>query len=159
MKESLSILRRIARIKKLAHEYYILERGVLIDRYRELLRIADIQGPECATHPHKNHRVYISRQAIKHFVEERKDAFRVRHSERETLEAIDFALSMILDTLIDFDRHEYEPKEKPPKHFYSKDYSPLDRPMLRILVEQRDHILEIHSIHFRKRKEGNENAP
>ncbi len=138
-------------IKRLAGEYFLLNRGELIEKHEELLRIADIRGIQCSRHPHRTYRVYISRRSLKHFVEERKAAFLVNHSEEDTMEAILFGIDMIPDAIIDYDRHEHEPKHMPPKHFYLKDYSHLGRPSLRILVEEKKTWLEIRSIHFQTR--------
>ncbi len=144
---------RLNKIKQLAREYFLLEKGALIERHVELLRIfdIDIRLVRCADHPHLGYRVYISRMALKHVVEERKFELEKHHDEQKVLNMIYFVIEKIPETIIDFDRHELEPKQNPPKYFYSKDFSHLDRPMIRILVEKKGMALEIRSIHFRKR--------
>ncbi len=151
MKESTSIPKRLNRIKRLADDYFFLEKGDFIEKHDELLRVADIRGNSSKKHPHRKYRIYISRRALKHFVEERKEGFLIKHSEEAALAAIHFAIEMIPDVIMDCDRHEHEPKLEPPKHFYSKDYSYCGRPLVRILVEEKEHTLEIRSIHFQTR--------
>ncbi|MDB5265897.1 MAG: hypothetical protein JWM39_610 [Parcubacteria group bacterium] len=151
MKENSSAENRITKIISLVDEYFLLDKGDLIDNHVELLRIADIPNNASLKHPHALCRVYISRRARKHFVEERKEAFFIKHSEVETLDAIHFAIRMISDVLSDFDYLEYEPKTIPSKYFYSKDYRDIGRPAVRILVEEKEKTLQIRSIHFQTR--------
>lgn len=139
------------KIKELANEYFLLEKGALIEKYSELLKIGDISGHTYTHHPHDRYRIYISRRALKHFVEERKEGFLVNHSEEEALAGIYFGIDMILDVITDFDRFEQEPKELPQKYFYSKDYSYLGKSAVRVLVEKKGSNLEIRSIHFQTR--------
>lgn len=54
-----SIPRRLQGIKKLVKEYLTLEKGDLIEKYTELLRVFDVRGSVNKKHPHKNKRVYI----------------------------------------------------------------------------------------------------
>lgn len=151
MTESSSIPARLARIKHLADDYFRLQKGELIDKPEELLRIADIRGSACADHPHRACRVYISKRALKHFVEERKEAFMVNHTEEETISAIYFGIDKIPETIMDYDHLTHERRETPPKYFYVKDYSTVGRPSLRILVERKNTALEIRSVHFQTR--------
>lgn len=150
MNDEPSIPKRLAKIKALVSEYFPLEKGALIDKHSELLRVVDIRGARCTEHPHRKCRVYISRRAVKHVVEERKDAYLINHTEEETIEAICFAIDTIPETLMDYDKYEHQPKEKPPTHFYAKDYSNLGKPGIRIVVEHKNNTLEIRSIHFRR---------
>ena len=64
------------------------------------------------------------------------------------METICFVLDSIQETVTNFDLYELEP----PKHFYTKDYSHVGKPQLRILLEHTGDKLEIISIHFRERK-------
>lgn len=143
-----SIPRRLNTIKKIAKEYCELEYGALIEKHLELLRIFDIRGSKHQDHPHKKLRVYISRKALKHFIESRKHDLDKHHSEKEVTEIILFALDKIQQTITDFDSYEFVP----PKHFYTKDYSHEGKSPLRILLDLREERLEIVSIHFRERK-------
>lgn len=93
-------------------------------------------------------RVYITRRALKHVVESRKEQVLIRHTEEEALEAVCFALDHMPETIIHFDKFEYEP----PTYCYQKDFAPEGKPMLRIALELRAGRLEIKSIHFKKRK-------
>ena len=135
-------------LKKLAREYSDLEEGALIDKHLEQLRVFDIRGSKHLEHPHRMLRVYISRKALKHFVESRKKELSKHHYPDQVTENIDFALDRIQETITNFDRYELEP----PKHFYFKDYSHVGKPSVRILLEIKDARLEIISIHFTKSK-------
>ncbi|MDB5255086.1 MAG: hypothetical protein JWL92_462 [Candidatus Nomurabacteria bacterium] len=142
--------KRLAHLKKLVKIYVGLERGSLINKHLELLRICTIQNSVHPEHPHDMVRVYISRKALKHFVESRSYELRIRHTSEQIIENICFALDSIQETITNFDRYELERPEA--KHFYTKDYSVLGRPQLRIVLEYTDDKLEIVSIHFRERK-------
>lgn len=143
-----SMPRRLAHLKKLVKIYADLEPSNLINNHLELLRVCTIQNSKHSDHPHDMVRVYISRKALKHFVESRIYELRKRHSPMQIMETICFALDSIQETVTNFDLYEL----KPPKHFYTKDYSFLGKPQLRILLEHTDDKLEIVSIHFRERK-------
>lgn len=146
-----SIRRRLNGIKLLAKKYFELNKGDLVERPDQLLRVTDIKHPVNSRHPHYLCRIYISRRSLKHFVEERKAAFLKNHSEKVTFEAICFAIDSIPDVIIDFDRYEHEPKEVPSKHFYTKHYGHAGRPSVRILTEYTKDALEIRSMHFQTR--------
>lgn len=145
-----SIPRRIARLKRLAKEYLPLERGSPILKFEEALRVFDIRGSiHKNDHPHRGMRVHITRRALKHFVESRKDELQKRHTQNEVLENVCFALQEVQEVITNFTLYELEP---PGKHFYIKDYSHIGKPFIRILVEVKKSSLEIRSIHFTKSK-------
>lgn len=141
-----SISRRINRIKRLLKEYYTLEHGTLIDKHTELLRVFSIRASIHKNHPQKMKRVYISRRALKHFTESRKEQLSKNHTHQNVIENIYFAIDKIQETITNFDSYEY----KPTQYLFVKDYSSLGKPFLRILVEVIENRLEIKSIHFRK---------
>jgi hypothetical protein len=145
-----SMPRRLNHFKKLVSIYSELEPGSFINKHLELLRVCTIQNSKHADHPHNMMRIYISRKALKHFVESRTYELQKRHSPEEITESICFAIDSIRETVTDFDLYELEPPK--PKHFYTKDYSFLGKPQLRILLEHTGDKLEIVSIHFRERK-------
>ncbi len=151
MEENTSILKRLAKIKLLAREYFLLEKGSLISKHGELLYILNIRGQNCTKHPHREYMVCISRKALKHSVESRARELKVRHSKEESLAIIYFAIDKIPDVILNYDLYEEKPKDAPPKHFYSKDYSREGKPSVRILVEEKKMTLEIRSIHFQTR--------
>lgn len=139
--------KRQTTLKRLVEEYYSLIVGHIIEKPDELLRVVDIKETQRQKHPHKKFRVYISRKALKHFVESRKEELKKRHTVAEALLKILFAVEQISEVFLNFDKYEYEPE----KHFYTKHYS--GEPSLRIFVEERKvNSLEICSIHFTKHK-------
>ncbi len=140
--------RRLAHIKKLVSLYAGLEPGNFINKHLELLRVCTIRKSIHLPHPHDMVRVYISRKALKHFVESRTYELRKRHSPEQIIENLCFAIDSIKETVTDFDSYEL----RPPKHLYTKDYSHLGKPQLRIVLEHTGDRLEIISIHFRERK-------
>lgn len=136
------------KIGDLVGEYYKLSEKALIDKPRELLRVVDIKDGKHENHPHKGKRVYFSRKAIKHFVEERKSQLSKKHTPVEVLQKITFAAEQISEVIINFDKYEYE--VEPEKHFYIKHYS--GEPSIRILCEHIEGNIEICSIHFKKQQ-------
>jgi len=144
-----SIERRIILIKKLVREYYNMGHGVPIFNYTELLRFFDVRGSKNLYHPHKNLRVYISRKSLKHYVESRKLELAKNHNEKEVLDTIYFGIDNLQETVINFSSYEYIP---PQGHVYTKDYSNVGKPLLRVIVDLKKKTLEIRSIHFRKNK-------
>lgn len=143
-----SIPRRLAGLKNLVRDYFDLSRGDLIEKHTEKIRVFDIRGSKHPKHPHKMSRVYITRRALKHFVESRKEELLRTHSPESALELVCFAIEHIQETITDFDKYEFEP----PTHTYTKDFSHLGKPRLRIMMDIVDTRLEIKSIHFNKRK-------
>ena len=139
---------RLTAIKAIAQGYYSLRPGELIANHLELLRIFEIQDSIHDSHPHDGMRIYVSRRALKHFIESRKEELEKHHTPEETFESICFAVDHIQETINNFDDYLLVP----PKHFYTKDYSSDGKPQLRILLEVKDGRLEIRSIHFRERK-------
>lgn len=148
MSDTDSTSARIARIQTLAEAYFALDPKALIERHEERLHVFDIQNSPQRRHPHAAQRVYISRKALKHFVERRKEELLRKHSKDEAIQMINFALSQIPVVLSDFDTYEYQPADN--KHFYSKSFQSIGEPSIRILVEEYEGNLEIRSFHFRK---------
>jgi hypothetical protein len=136
------------KIKTLVDEYFELPKNHLIDNHTELIKVAENINTKHKKHPHRNTTVYISRMGIKHVVEERSWDLLKNHSTKEALPKIHFAVSQIPETIINFDRYEYEPNGE--KHFFVKHYS--NGPSLRILCDLKNTSLEIKSVHFRKSK-------
>jgi hypothetical protein len=60
-----------------------------------------------------------------------------------------FAIDKLQETIINFDRYELEP---PYKHIYQKDYSHLNKSILRIVIDENKGRLEIMSIHFKEKR-------
>ncbi len=142
-----SIPRRLNVIKRLAREYFLLDSGALIEKHAEPLRVFDIRSSKHAKHPHWKSRVYITRRALKHIVESRKQELLRNHTEEEAMAAISFAIQHLPETIIDFDKYELEP----PSQCYTKDFSHAGKPMIRVALEEKDGHVEIKSIHFKKR--------
>lgn len=120
----------------------------MIKNHMEKLRVFDIRGSRHENHPHKMKRVYVSRMALKHVIESRKEELVKNHSQEEALDILCFAIDRIQETITDFDKYEFEP----PTHTYTKDFAHEGKPLLRIMLDLVADKLEIKSIHFRKRK-------
>lgn len=138
---------------ELTGEYYRLDDGVIIEKPTELLRVTEVKDGKHEKHPHKDHRVYISRKALKHVVEQRRAQLAKHHTPIKVLQKISFAIEQISEVIVNFDKYEYE--VNPEKYFYTKHYK--GEPSIRILCEikrdeTKDSILEICSVHFRKQQ-------
>ena len=146
-----SIPNRIIMLRELTKEYYPLPSGALISKPKELLRVIDIKSTKHTKHPHETFRVYITRRALKHIVEQRSSELSKAHNEAEILLKVCFAIEQIPEIINSFDKYEYE--HSPEKYFYTKHYP--GNPSIRILCEpskSRDNSLEICSIHFKRQK-------
>ena len=146
---------RITTLKNLAGNYFTLSNGHLIEKPEETLRVVSIKEDYAeGNHPHKKSRVYITRKALKHFVESRKKELLKHHKEADALLSIYFAIEQIPVTILYFDKYEFE--VNPEKFFYTKYYQGV--PSIRILLTcPEEGILEINSIHFTKSKKENKN--
>lgn len=114
-----------------------MEPGSLIDNYLELIRFDE------------NCNIYISRKALKHFVESRKKEMFETHSEDEIFNKLYFAIDNIILTYLSFDERE----EKDSNRFiYVKYFENIKLVNLRIVLELVSDRLEICSIHFQKHK-------
>lgn len=137
----------MSRIHDLAKEYFGYDKYHLIDKHFELLKICIIRGSKDVAHPHNLFHVYISRKALKHFVDSRKNDYGKYHSKEETFTMLFFIINSLKEAIVDFSQYTFEP---PNKHFYIKVFS--GRPSIRILLEVKENRLEIVSIHFQKNK-------
>lgn len=138
------IKRRIDRLKSLALAYVAMNEGELIEKYREKMRIFDILSSSHSPHPHFLHRVYISRKALKHFVESRKAELLKKHTEDETIAIMHGALEEIPCVILNFNVYRLEHDT----HCYKKDYP--GQPSLQIGCDWSEGVLEIKTIHFVK---------
>jgi hypothetical protein len=143
-----SATRRFTHLKKLVKMYAKLDPGSLISNHLEILRVCTIQNSIHPEHPHDMIRVYISRKALKHFVESRTYELKKRHSFEEIIENLYFAVDSIKETVTNFDSCDLTL----PKYIYTKDYSSFQKPQLRIVLEYKETCLEIISIHFREKR-------
>ena len=137
----------IFRLLELAREYFLLEEGILIEHHGEMLKILEIDDSN-SEHPHKQHKVYITRRALKHVVESRKKDLVKKHTHEQAEIMVVFVVEMIPLVIQDFDIYELEPVNK---HFYTKDFSDKGMPSVRVLVEKDEEDIFIRSVHFAKR--------
>jgi hypothetical protein len=114
-----------------------MEYGVLIDRHLELIRI----DPEAD--------IYISRKALKHFVESRKAEMRGGYSEEEVFNRLYFAIENIISTYEIYDELKIQESGR---LVYEKYFANTRNSSLRIVIERIENRSEICSIHSRKRK-------
>lgn len=149
MDESPSIPRRIDGIKRLAREYFDMEYAAPIESPSKLIHLFDIRGSKYKKHPGTGAAVYISHKSLKHFVETRKIDLEKRHPKEEVIERIMFMLDHLQETIINYEHYEQDRTRKPIAHFYTKDYFEQRRPLLGILLDEKEDSLEIRSIHFK----------
>lgn len=114
-----------------------MEAGSLIDNYLQLLRFDE------------NYNIYISRKALKHFVESRKKEMFDTHTESEIFNKIFFAIDNVICTYISFDEMSQKDSNRV---IYVKYFENVKLVNLRIVLELVSDRLEICSIHFQKHK-------
>ncbi len=133
------------RIKEIATEYFSLPDKAHIDFPDELLPLFLIHKSKHGKHPHDRFRVYISRKSLKHFVEARKKELLKNHSPEIAIQYICFAIDMTKETVINFDSSI----KTNTRYAYSKTYTYIGMPQIRIIFDVFRDSLEICSIHFR----------
>ncbi|MEO5646560.1 MAG: hypothetical protein ABIO57_02195 [Candidatus Paceibacterota bacterium] len=130
-------------IKKLVRKYFNMGESEPIEKPPELLLFFIINKVD---HPHNGLPVYISRKALKHFVERRKAGLS-KNNNLHSLNVIYFIINHLYDSVVNFDFYQFEPYFK---HFYSKKHPHLTKGELRILLEKIESSMEIISIHIRR---------
>jgi hypothetical protein len=151
METSYRGLRRIRQAKELAKTYFELPDKAHINKPDQLLLLFSIKVYAKKKHPHQGYKVYISRRALKHFVERRREELLKNHTPEESLRIIYFALNKIRETIIRYDSWELTDS----RYSYTKDYSTLDKHLLRIIADEKKDSLEICSIHFKTKRNVN----
>ena len=91
------------KIKNLIQIYYNMDYGLFIDNHLELIQ------------PDENYNIYISRKALKHFVESRKKEMFGTHTESEILNKLYFAVDNIVPAYDFYDKFEIETVAIKPK--------------------------------------------
>ncbi len=124
-------------MKNLIKVYYSLDQGIPIDHHLELIRIHD----SCD--------IYISRKALKHFVESRKKEMIETRNQKEICDKLCFAVKNVIFTYIKYDRIEQSSLNR---LIYIKYFKKLRNSSLGIVVERVEDRSEICSIHFKKHK-------
>lgn len=114
-----------------------MDYGVLIDNHLELIRFD------------YNHNIFISRKALKYFVESRKKEMFDTHTEAEIFDKLHFSIDNIVET---FKNHDELYNKSDGRFIYVKYFIELREHSLRIVLESIQDRLEICSIHFQKRK-------
>ena len=117
--------------------YYHMDHGVLIDNHLELMRFDD------------RYTIYISRKALKHFVESRKKEMVETHTEEEILNKLYFAVDNVVVTYVNYDEFKINVLQR---LIYTKYFNELAYHSLRIVADNVSNTFEVCSIHFQKRK-------
>ena len=114
-----------------------MDYGVLINKHSELLQLDG------------NYDIYISRKALKHFVESRKKEMVYSHTKEEVLDKLYFAVDMVKSSYINPDMININHLGRP---IYTKYLEKIKKTNIRIVFELKNERLEICSIHFQKHK-------
>ncbi len=122
-------------------QYLELNPGEPIEKYKELLCICF--KPE----------VYISRRALKHFVESRSREMKLK-SKEEVLYYLYFAVESAESVILNYDSLIKQNIET--KYIYSKHFGSELKSSIRIVTEMIDSHQEVKSIHFQKNKKATE---
>lgn len=115
----------------------ILEIGVPIDKHDELLRVIS------------NPLTYISRRALKHFVERRKSEMFTTKDRIEIFNRLYFAIDNLELSILKYDELIVEENDK---KIYLKNFGIEIKSSIRIVTERIGDHQEIKSIHFHKNK-------
>lgn len=121
-------------IKALVRYYFKLEKGALIKGHTELIPVLD--------------NIFISRRALKHFVERRREELLKKHTRQESLTTIYFIVDSLPEIIKQPDCLEIECE----KYILTKDYYHIDKSSIRIILELRQGSFEIVSIHFKRKR-------
>lgn len=122
---------------KLIKIYYKMDQGFLIENSSKLLRFDD------------NYNVYISKRALKHFVESRKKEMIETHTDGEIFERLYFAINNVILTYNSYDEIQVKSLNR---LIYAKYYTDTRNHNLRLVIDTFFDRFEICSIHFQKRK-------
>jgi hypothetical protein len=114
-----------------------MDYGVLIDNHLELIRFDDYYD------------IYISRKALKHFVESRKKEMCGTHTQDEIINKLYFAIDNVVETYVNYDEFKVNELQR---LIYIKYFNELMNHSLRIVADSVLDRIEICSIHFQKRK-------
>lgn len=114
-----------------------MEPGSLVNSYLKLIRFDD------------NHNIYISRKALKHFVESRKKEMSNTHPDKEIFDKLYFAIDNVISTYVTFDKLLIKESNR---FICVKYFEQVKMINLRIVFELVNDRLEICSIHFQKHK-------
>lgn len=125
----------------LIEEYFKLKDGELIEKHLELMEVFK----------QNQQQILISRKALKHFVESRRNELSVNYSESQTIELLKFAVKNIENVFTGYDSTDIGEKNR---KILSKDFSRLGLPHLRVVYDNKNTHLEIISIHFRKNRKN-----
>jgi hypothetical protein len=126
------------KITKLIEEYYNLEDGFYIEKHLELILI-------CV-----DPNVYISRRALKHFVERRKWELLKNNTSAKIIEILIFMILYIQVVIKDSDNITTEELEN--KIIYEKIYNKENDLSIRVVTEIVKYRQEIKSLHYIKIK-------
>ncbi len=128
-------------LETLITEYFKLGDGELITNHLELIFLFEF----------RTLKVQIKRKALKHFIESRRRELLVNYSTEEALQLLKFAVSKIQDI---FENHDATDVGEKGRQIFSKDYSHLGLPHLRVVYEFVLNDIELVSIHFRKHRKN-----
>ena len=126
------------KIIRLIKEYCELEDGFYIEKYLELIQIC--------TDP----KVYISRRALKHFVERRKEELLKNNNLAKTRKILISIVLYIQEVVKESDNMTADESGK--KIIYEKIYNKENNLSIRVVVEIMDNRQEIKSFHYVKIK-------
>lgn len=109
-----------------------------VDNYLELIQLDS------------DYDIYISRKALKHFVESRKREMVEKYDKKEIINKLYFCVENVILTYIKYDNCKLQ--ESNNRLIYTKYFADVKKSSLRIVFETVNNRLEICSIHSQKRK-------
>lgn len=93
--------------------------------------------------------MYISRRALKHFVESRSREMKEKFTDDDVLKRLYFAIDSAESI---FQEYDIFTQEDEVKRIYAKYFDKYPNFLIRIVVEVIENHLEVKSIHFKKTK-------
>lgn len=138
------------KILRLIRIYFKMNDGIKIPEHTELIYLCNLEKLDIKNENVFNLPVFVSRKALKHFVESRRNELAKWHDFYTTREYIEFIVFNVKDVLTMYDTLTHDSAKN--QISVSKSYIKFEKPNIKILIEQKGARFEVISMHFTKIK-------
>lgn len=138
------------KILRLVRLYTNMADGTKIPMHTELIYLCNLRKTSIDSSSVFSLPVFISRKALKHFVESRRNELLKWHNSHTTNRYIEFIVLNVKNVLTLYDHITYDSNKN--QASVSKSYLKFKKPNIKILIEQKDLRFEVVSMHFTKIK-------
>lgn len=138
------------KVLQLVRFYFNIKDKVKIAKHTQLIYLCILEKHSIENENMSRLPVFISRKALKHFVESRKNELLKWHDSTTTQKYVEFIILNIKDVLTMYDDITYDSNEN--QISVSKSYLKFKKPNIKILIEQKGLQFEVVSMHFTKIK-------